>query len=123
MGVRLAPFIILAASVSMPGNAVVNHGQTARQDRCQVVGGEKLPTSAGADKICTAIAKAMAAKAPGVGYDVEVQVLSKSRLSAAVVINGRSLPRQNMAVSDGELGSAAVQRFANSIAAAAAAHI
>ena len=45
---------------------------------CRVIGGEKLPAEAGgADAICAAVQRAVAARAPGVRYSAEVRVLSR----------------------------------------------
>ena len=88
--------------------------------KCRVIGGEKLPSAVGKDAVCAEIASAMAKLAPAARYSVEVKVLSSSRLSAALVVNGQTLPDQNIAVSDSELGPGPIRRFAESLAAAAA---
>jgi hypothetical protein len=60
------------------------------------------------------------AQAPTVRYQAEVKVISGSRLSAALVVNGKALPEQRFAVMDGRLSSGAVERFAQAVASAVA---
>lgn len=86
---------------------------------CRVVGGAKLPAeSGGSNALCAAVKRAAAAKAPGVRYQVEVRVLSPSRLAATVTTaDGRTLPALNHAISDSNLTSKSLERFANAIAA------
>lgn len=112
-------FMLILAAVASQGAAAMSAHAPA-VGPCKVVGGEKLPASAGHGVICTEIGRAMARLAPKVRYTVEVKVLSASRLSAVLVVNGRALPEQNLAVSDRELGPGPVRRFAESLAAAAA---
>ena len=91
---------------------------SAPQNRpCRVVNGEKLPAeSGGAAAICSAVEQAMAARAPKVRYTAEVRVLSKSALAALVVANGKALPKQEFAVSDRNLNSSSIKRFAEGLA-------
>lgn len=91
------------------------------QHHCRVIAGEKLPAaSGGADAICTAIERAVAASAPDVRFSAEVKVVRPSMLATTLVVNGRTLPEQKFAVMDRDLNAASVKRFANSIAAAVA---
>ena len=86
--------------------------------RCQIVGGEKLPAASGGSKaVCAEIERAVADLAPRAHYSVEVKVISKSRLAAILVVNGRRLPEQNFAIMDSDLNAGAIQRFARSLAA------
>jgi hypothetical protein len=86
--------------------------------RCRVVAGEKLTAgSGGAGAICTAVEKAVAATAPNAHYSAEVTVLSPSRLSASLIVDGRTLSEQKFAVMDRNLNPASIQRFAQSLAA------
>ena len=56
---------------------------SAGRAECTVTGGKSLPAdSGGKDALCRAIKRAVAAKAPGVGFKVDVRVLSKSTLAA-----------------------------------------
>lgn len=85
---------------------------------CRVVHSEKLPmTSGGGAAICAAVGKAIATAAPNAHYTAEVRVISPSRLSALLVVEGRALPEQKFAVMDRDLNPASIQRFAQSLAA------
>ncbi len=88
--------------------------------RCVVVGGEKLPASVGgAAGVCSAIERAVARAAPGIGYRVELSLPRPYILSAVVVLgDGRRLPEQRLTVSDAPLSRELVERFAGRIAAA-----
>lgn len=91
------------------------------QGSCRVTGGEKLPAEAGgADAICAAVQRAVAAQAPNVRYSAEVRVLSRSALAATLETSGRKLPELKFSVSDRELNPRAIGHFADSIAAALA---
>jgi len=46
--------------------------------------------------------------------------MPRARLSAALVVNGRTLPEQNFAVMDSGLDAGAIRRFAQSLAQAVA---
>lgn len=115
MGVRLAQFIFATAVAVSSGAAVVPRAP-AHPGECRLSGQEKLPSALKVETVCQAIARAMAREAPSAHYRVEVQVLSKSRLSASLTVNGRTLPMQNMAVSDGQLSEGSVRRFADNLA-------
>ena len=85
--------------------------------RCQVVGSEKLPAAVGGSKaLCAEIERAIAELAPRSHYSAEVRVLSKSRLAATLIVNGRTLPEQKFAIMDSDLDAGAIQRFARSLA-------
>ena len=85
--------------------------------RCHVVAGEKLAGSGGTSAICAAVEKAIAAKAPNANYSAQVRVLSPSRLSALLIVDGHTLPEQKFAVMDRDLNPGSIQRFAESLAA------
>jgi hypothetical protein len=86
--------------------------------RCHVVADEKLAAgSGGAGAICNAVEKAIAAAAPNAHYSAQVTVLSPSRLSASLIVDGRTLPEQKFAVMDRGLNPASIQRFAQALAA------
>ncbi len=88
---------------------------------CHVHGGEKLPAAAGgADAICAAVTRAVAAEAPHARYTVDVTVVRASMLRTALTVGGRTLPEQSFAVMDRDLNPASIDRFAHSIAAAVA---
>ena len=87
-------------------------------NNCRVVGGEKLPEGAGGTSgICRSIEHAIAAQAPNASYSAEVHVLSRSRLTATLVVNGRTLPLQNFAVMDRGFSASSIEHFANGLAA------
>ena len=54
------------------------------------------------------------------GISAEVRELSPSRLAATLVVNGKTLPEHKFAVMDSSLSPEAVERFAHSLALAAA---
>ncbi|HET6941603.1 MAG TPA: hypothetical protein VFH89_05540 [Sphingomicrobium sp.] len=85
---------------------------------CKVIGGEKLPSeSGGADALCAAIAVAAAEQAPGIGYNIEVRVLPRSRLAATVMgSDGRKLAETGFASMDKPLTTGSFKRFAAAIA-------
>lgn len=90
---------------------------SAPPSHCRVSGGEKLLAEiGGVSAICGPIEKAVASAAPGARYEVEVSVLSRARLRARLVVDGRSLPEQNFAVMDAGLSAASIERFAQSLA-------
>lgn len=85
---------------------------------CRVVAGEKLPpASGGATAICSEVERAIASRIPNLPYSAEIKVLSPSRLSATLVVNGRQLAEQKFAIIDRQLDRSAIRRFAQSLAA------
>ena len=85
--------------------------------RCEIADAAKLPRAlGGAQAICSEIERAVAAAAPTARYSASVRVLSSSRLSAVLVVNGRTLPDQNFAVMDRELNQDSIRRFADALA-------
>ena len=97
----------------MAGQAMSAH----EERNCRVTGGEKLPAaSGGAGALCAAIEAAVGQHAPKVRYDVEVKVLSRSRLAATILVNDRRLPEQKFAVTDRDLNSESIKRFAAALA-------
>lgn len=85
---------------------------------CRVVGAEKLPPdSGGAKAVCAAIQRAVAARAPGARFTVDVRVVSARALRATVrIADGRTLPEQELAVSDRALNGSSLERFAQRLA-------
>ena len=109
----LALFVAPASAIAMKGEQTRGH--------CRVVGGGKLPSAAGgAEALCAAVNRAIAAQAPGIRYSAEVNVRTPSMLVASLVVEGRALPEQKFAVTDRELGKGSIERFANSLAAVVA---
>ena len=84
---------------------------------CHVIGGDKLPASAGtADSICAAIVSAAAANAPAARFSVEVRVLGHSALAATLITaDGKTLPEQKYASSDRQLTPDSIEFFAGSL--------
>ena len=115
---RVAGFILLVGAALAPAcGAPVKAPGGQPGGRCVVDSAAKLPAaSGGADAICREIERAVAVNAPTARYSVNVQVVSSSRLSAVLVVNGRTLPEQNFAVMDRELNPGAIRRFAESLA-------
>jgi hypothetical protein len=113
-----AAFILaLAAVVSSGADAMSTAGERPAS-KCRVIGSEKLTGNSGnSTTLCAKIERAIAAAAPSEHYTVEVRVLSPSRLSALLTVNGRVLPEQKFAVMDRNLNPQSVQRFAESLAA------
>ena len=108
---RLA-LVLAVAGLAVPAQAV-NSGRP-----CTVVEGDKLPAGTGGpEAVCTAVERAVASAAPNVTYKVEIRVLSRTRLAAVLVVDGRTLPQQNFAIMDRELNRPAIERFAQSLAA------
>ena len=106
---------ILASAVSVAACAPAM--SAPQSGPCRVLNGEKLPPeSGGPAAICSAIEKAMSARAPKVKYSAQVRVVSKSALTVAIIANGKKLPDQNMSVMDRNLNSWAIDRFAESLA-------
>ena len=115
MWCRSAIFALAAVAGAEPasGFGMSNQGP----GHCRVLGAEKLPSAAGnGDDLCAAIERAVAEKAPKVRYTAEIRVISPSRLAAMLIVNGRSLPEQKFAVSDRNLCSKSIQRFADALA-------
>jgi hypothetical protein len=113
----MAATVFAMALASASGSACGMTSSNAQSDRCQVIGGDKLPAeTGGAGQICASIEAAAAARAPGVGYSVAVTVVSDYMLAARVrMADGKSLPEQKLAVSDRKLNRRAIDRFADAI--------
>ena len=85
--------------------------------QCTVIGADKLPAElGGANAICAALQRAVAAKASGAHYAAEFRVPSASALIANVAVNGRKLPEQRFGVMDRNLNPASIERFAQTLA-------
>ena len=114
---RVAGFILLVGAALAPACAAPMSAGAQPRGRCIVESAAKLPGAAGgADAICREIERAVASAAPTARYSVAVKVVSSSRLSAVLVVDGRTLPEQNFAVMDRELNPGAIRRFAESLA-------
>lgn len=120
--VRFATCLLAgAAAASATGACAMSAPEQQRDTHCSVTGSEKLPAEAGgADAICNAIERALAARAPNIQYVVEVRVRSASMMAATLIVGGRTLPDQNFAVMDRNLNRGSIERFARAIADALA---
>ena len=83
---------------------------------CIVTGGDKLPAETGPDAICDAVRSAISSSSARSGFKVEVVVTSASSLTARILVGGRTLPEEHMAVSDRALTKGSIDRFAKRIA-------
>ena len=84
---------------------------------CKLVAGEKYLGPSANRALCREIERAIAAGAPGVRYVAEVKALSRTRLAAKLVVNGKTLPEHNFAVMDADLDIESMKKFARSLAA------
>lgn len=109
--------LVTAAAASISANACAMSSPTSETPHCRVVDAGKLPpNSGGADALCSAVDRALSARAPGVAYTAEIRVLSASRLVASLTANGRGLAEQNFATMDRDLDRYSFERFANVLA-------
>jgi hypothetical protein len=116
----IATFVLFILGSASTGATTMTHARNARAE-CRVVAGEKyLKAPINTDLICAEIKRAVADKAPGARVETAVRVISSSRLAAVLVVNGRALPEHKFAIMDSDLSPEAVQRFARSLATAAA---
>jgi hypothetical protein len=115
--------VVIASTILAPsGSLEMNISKTATSSHCTMIGGNALPPALGeSEAICRAVEAAIIARSSTHDYRVQVKVASPSRLSADVVVNGRTLPEQRFAVMDGVINSGSIQRFAESIAEVVAA--
>jgi hypothetical protein len=109
----LVATVLVSSGVAAPVNAT--------SGACRVIQAEKLQTSISSDMICAKVDRAIALRAPGVRYDLQIKVLSASRLAATLVVQGKTLPVQNFAVMDRDLSEGSIEHFANSLATVVAA--
>jgi len=111
-------FTIAVAGLAPASLLAVTASSHREQLPCRVIGGAKLPASAGGpDALCAAIKHAVAARAPNARFSAEVKVMTPSLLSTSLVVDGRALPEQKFAVMDSDLNKGSIERFAQSIAA------
>jgi hypothetical protein len=112
-----AGIFILVAALVTSGSYAMSRTENERTVRCTVVGGDKLATQlGGTELVCHTIERAIAARTPTRDYRVEVKIISPSRLSAQLMVQGRLLPEQRFAVMDRKLSSSSIQHFADSLA-------
>ena len=109
--------IIVALFAALIANLGMKSIANASNPTCHVVAAEKLPQSVKADRICAEVARAIRAEAPTVRYTAEIRVISRSRLTATLVVEDRMLPVQNFAVMDRNLNDWSIGNFARALAA------
>jgi hypothetical protein len=110
----IAAFLLLAAAFPAGAGAMKSSGA---HRHCRVVAGEQfLAGSGGGDALCADIKRAIEAAAPRAHYSAEIRAMQRARLSATLVVNGRTLPEQNFAVMDSGLDARTIHRFAQSLA-------
>ncbi|HEY6661773.1 MAG TPA: hypothetical protein VIZ66_02515 [Sphingomicrobium sp.] len=115
--VRFVKVLGLVALAGVSGNACAMTSGAPETPHCRVVDPGKLPAeSGGASALCSAIERAITARASGAAFSAEVRVLSSSRLAATVTANGKALPEQNFATMDRDLNRASFERFAAALA-------
>ena len=114
--------IAIGIAIAMASGSACAMSPAGKTVACRVVDGAKLPQgSGGAGALCRAVEAAAARQVPAAAFAVEVRVVSRSALVAAVrMTDGRKLPELNLAVSDAPLNARAIQRFAAAIAGQAA---
>ena len=110
---RLAIYVCLGALGACIAMTAIPKPTTAR---CRVLNVGKLGASLDSSSICEEIQNAVASQTPSVPYTVEIRVLSASKLSATLIVDGRTLPVQNFAVMDRELTSWSIKNFAGHLA-------
>jgi protoporphyrinogen oxidase len=110
--------MVIAAMVGASAQSACAMSSQPTGAECRVAGAEKLPSkSGGADALCAAIREAFSATAPGLRYEAEVTVISRSMLSAKIrTADGREIPEQRHAVMDSVLTKSSFERFARSLA-------
>jgi hypothetical protein len=116
---RLAGFLLFVGAAVAPACGTPMSAAAGKPGgRCVLDSAAQLAAPSGdGDAICREIERAVAAAAPTTRYSVKVTVVSASRLSAVLIVNGRPLPEQNFAVMDRELNPVSIRRFAESLAA------
>jgi hypothetical protein len=108
---------VLGAAAFATGACAMSAAEHSGKGQCTVIGAEKLPADVGgANALCAALERAIAAKTPGLRYSAEFRVASPSALIANLVVNGRKLPEQRFGVMDRNLNPGSVERFAQSLA-------
>lgn len=116
---KIKLLLAVAMAGSIGGNACAMAGSTEESPACIVSGADKLPEGLNGDAICTAVRAAT--RKLSSDFSVEIRVVSASSLAARISLHdGKTLPEQKMAVSDRQLDSRSIERFALAIANAVA---
>jgi hypothetical protein len=114
---NFAAFMSAVAIVAAASDARALTSPAATRASCTVVGGEKLPAEVGgADALCDAIRRAVSAEAGDRHFTAELKVVSPSVLAARLIVDGRVLAEQRLAVMDRNLNMKSIEQFAESLA-------
>lgn len=120
MGVRLAFQLFAAALLAIPAHsAVIGTGARAVVGECRFTGAERLPKGLDRKAVCAAMRQALSQQGVRPPYAIDIEIKSSSRMAASLTVNGRALPRQNLAVSDDQLTLASIRQLADALAAGA----
>jgi hypothetical protein len=115
------PQFLALIALFAPSSAKATNMAGAPLVHCRIITGENFLTGdVNGKMVCAEIERAIAAVAPRARYSAEVRAMPRSRLSATLVVNGRTLPEQNFAVMDHDLDLGSIRRFAAAVAAAVA---
>lgn len=108
--------IVLAAAAT---SACAMTAPATHAAPCQVVDGAKLPAaSGGAQEVCRALERALAARSSAPRFSVRVRVEPRSVLTADVTLaDGRTLPALHMAEMDRPITKDTLDRFGQAIVA------
>jgi hypothetical protein len=96
---------------------------TGSRISCTVEGAEKLPSEIGGEEaVCAALERAAAATLRQAGVapsalSVSVNVRSAYRISAVASLDGKTIPEQQVGISDRELNARAIDMLAQAVAA------
>lgn len=112
-----APMTVLMLIQISGGGCAGGHPEVTTSN-CRISGADKLPDDVGGAKVlCEVFRESAREQAPHASFTVDVRVVSRSMMAAVVTLkDGRTLPEQNIAVSDGALKRSAIKRFADAIA-------
>lgn len=113
----ITPILLLGVAAIVPACASAMSMPARPHHACTVSGGEKLGAEAAhAEELCATVERMVAGRAPGVDYSARINIVSASRLSTSLTVNGKPLPEQHFAVMDGKLGPSAIEHFADALA-------
>jgi hypothetical protein len=115
---RFAASLLAVAVAASASDACAMTQPVSENIHCLVTGADKLPhETGGADAVCDVIRTAIGKEAPNAQVHIEVRVLTPSMLTTVLVVGGRALPAQKLAVMDRKLNPRSIEQFAQSIAA------
>lgn len=118
MGSKIAILAAIAALSGAGGSACAMTSDASPLSNCRAAGKDGLPPESGGVKaLCTEIEQAVARQAPRAKADVELRLLTPSRLSAVVTTaDGRRLPEQHYAIMDRKIDRSSFTEFAEALA-------